>query len=69
VKSLSWAGFVRAGPKGALSPTLGDRCPVCRRPLVVGDYTTLLPHGARLATAETGSELHWSCALAISSRR
>jgi hypothetical protein len=68
MKLLSANGFVRSGPKGGLSPTLGDPCPVCRRTFVVGDYTTLLPAGVRLRESNAGSELHWDCARALVSK-
>lgn len=54
--------LVKCGPKGNLSPTLGDPCPVCRRPLSVGDYTTLVRRTATGRYANDGTEVHWDCA-------
>jgi hypothetical protein len=50
------------GPKGALSPTLGDSCSICKRPLSVGDYTTLMSRSATTQYANNGTEVHWDCA-------
>jgi len=61
MKPIQFHGLVRSGPKGKLSPTLGDLCPVCLRPLVVGDFTTLMTAGA-------SSEMHWQCAVLVVTR-
>jgi hypothetical protein len=61
--------MTRAGPKGKLSPSLGDPCAICRAPLSVGDYTTLV----RVTTAgryvNEGVEAHWQCAMDRLGRR
>ena len=33
------------GPKKAGHPSVGQPCPVCRKPFAAGDYTTLVPLG------------------------
>jgi hypothetical protein len=68
MKPVEFKGLVRSGPKGQLSPTLGDACPVCRGPLIVDDYTTLLLEPAPRAIAGAGSEVHWDCAIATIAR-
>lgn len=57
--------FTRCGPKGELSPTLGDLCPLCQHPLAVGDYTTLVRKTAEGRYANDGSEVHWDCAVRL----
>ncbi len=51
------------GPKGNLSPTIGDPCAICRRPLAAGDYTTLVRASAAGRYSNDGSEVHWDCAI------
>jgi hypothetical protein len=55
--------FLRFGPKGRLSPTLGDPCPVCRKRLAAGDYTTLVRRPLVGRYADDGTEVHWTCAM------
>lgn len=57
--------FTKFGPKGQLSPTCGDPCDVCREPLAIGDYTTLVPRSANSRYADDAVEAHWSCAMRI----
>jgi hypothetical protein len=54
--------LTKYGPKGSLSPSLGDPCLLCGRPMIVGDFTTLIrrPHDKRYA--DHGAEVHWQCA-------
>jgi len=54
--------MTRCGPKGNLSPTLGDPCAVCGLPLAAGDYTTLVP-GPGAGRYANGVEAHWDCAV------
>lgn len=53
----------RYGPKSSLSPSLNDPCVFCGRPLVVGDYTTLVSRAANRRYADN-AEVHWRCAVA-----
>jgi hypothetical protein len=55
--------MTRFGPKGHLSPTLGDRCVLCRSPLGVGDYTTLVRVTPTGRYPNEGAEVHWDCAV------
>lgn len=55
----------RFGPKGSLSPTLGDPCPLCRHPLSVGEYTTLVRRTRNGRYANDGAEVHWDCAVRL----
>ncbi len=57
--------LVKFGPKGNLSPTLGHPCPLCRRPLTVGDYTTLVRRTSNGRYANDGTEVHWDCAVQL----
>lgn len=62
------------GPKAADHPSIGEDCPACRKPFVVGDYTTLVELGPadspeEQQKARTGRaynavalEVHWACA-------
>lgn len=50
------------GPKGSLSPTLGDPCSICKRPLSIGEYTTLMRRSATTRYPNDGAEVHWECA-------
>lgn len=68
MRPVEFKGLVRSGPKGQLSPTLGDLCPLCRRGLVVGDFTTLLLRPAAKRTPGAGSEVHWDCAVDLVAR-
>jgi hypothetical protein len=54
--------MTRFGPKGNLSPSLGDPCAICKRPLVEGDYTTLVRRTPRGRYIDDGVEVHWECA-------
>ncbi len=49
------------GPKGLLSPTLGDPCPICRSPLLAGDYTTLVRSEDTSRHGDKAVEAHWEC--------
>ncbi len=60
--------LLRFGPKNSLSPTLGAPCTVCDRPLVAGDYTTLMRRMANGVVAPAGSEVHWECAVRVHER-
>lgn len=53
------------GPKGSLSPTLGDPCSICKRPLSVGEYTTLMRRSATTRYPNDGTEVHWDCATQV----
>jgi hypothetical protein len=55
--------MTKYGPKSALSPSIGDPCPLCSRPLLVGDYTTLVARSPEHRFADS-AEVHWRCALA-----
>lgn len=57
--------FNRFGPKGGLSPTLGDPCALCKQPLAVGDYTTLVRRTADGRYANDAAEVHWDCAVQL----
>jgi hypothetical protein len=50
------------GPKGRLSPTLGEPCAVCGVAFLVGDYTTLVRSTDGTRYADDGVEVHWDCA-------
>ena len=58
--AVSPALIMKYGPKSSLSPTLGDPCGMCGRPLSAGQYTTL----ARGSNDHRfpGTEVHWACA-------
>jgi len=61
-------------PKEVDHPSVGKECPACRKPFVVGDYTTLVPLGPggnekerqRCAAGRpynaVACEIHWDCA-------
>jgi hypothetical protein len=53
------------GPKRKLSPTLGDPCPLCRRPFAAGDFTTLVRRTGSGRYANDGTEVHWECAVQL----
>lgn len=55
--------MTKYGPKGHLSPSLGDTCPLCGRPLGVGDFTTLVKRPSDWRYADQGVEVHWQCAI------
>ena len=55
--------LTKYGPKGSLSPSIGDRCPLCGVPLAAGDFTTLVPVAAgRSKYPNEAAEAHWDCA-------
>jgi hypothetical protein len=56
------------GPKGPLSPSLGDPCLVCGHPLATGDFTTLVPRQFGGRYVDDGAEVHWRCAASASSK-
>ncbi len=55
-------GFEKYGPKGPLSPTLGDLCPICGEELKVGDFTTLVRTTRTSKHGNRRIEAHWDCA-------
>lgn len=57
--------YLRFGPKGGLSPTLGDPCALCNQPLALGDYTTLVRRSSDGRYANDGTEVHWECAVLL----
>lgn len=59
--------FTKYGPKGGWSPTLGDPCALCGKPLAVGDYTTLIKRADDARYADHGLEVHWDCAVPVAS--
>jgi len=61
--------MTKYGPKGNLSPSIGDPCGVCGRALQPGDYTTLLRTSGHTRYSDAGVEVHWDCASASSMRR
>lgn len=64
----------RLGPKKSDHPSVGKPCAACQRPLMPGDYTTLVALGPsddpeQQAKARAGEaynaiavEVHWTCA-------
>jgi hypothetical protein len=54
--------LMKYGPKGALSPTLGDRCPLCNVPFAVGDFTALVRTAGLGKYSNDSAEAHWECA-------
>jgi hypothetical protein len=54
--------LTKYGPKGHLSPSLGDTCPLCGVALAAGDFTTLVRRTANGKYANDGVEVHWDCA-------
>jgi hypothetical protein len=56
--------MTKYGPKGDLSPSLGDPCPLCHRGFRIGDYTTLLRSKREGRYANDAVEVHWDCATA-----
>ena len=60
--------YTKFGPKGRLSPTLGDACLLCGRPLAIGDYTTLVHRAMTGRHANEGAEVHWGCAQGLADR-
>jgi hypothetical protein len=54
------------GPKEALSPSLGELCPLCNKPFVVGDFTALISvtreADKKSAYSNKPIEVHWACA-------
>jgi hypothetical protein len=61
--------LTRSGPKGELSPTLGEPCSLCGKALAVGDYTTLVRRTTEGRYANDGAEVHWDCAVRLVDRR
>jgi hypothetical protein len=59
--------LTKYGPKGNLSPSIGDPCRLCGAALMPGDYTTLVARNARSRYANDGVEVHWDCATKQSS--
>ena len=57
--------FKRFGPKGGLSPTLGDPCALCKQPLALGDYTTLVRRTSESRYPDDAAEVHWDCAVQL----
>lgn len=51
------------GPKASLSPTIGDPCAICRRPLAAGEYTTLVRPTTTGRYSNDATEAHWECAV------
>ena len=60
--SIVSTSLTKYGPKGNLSPSIGDPCGVCGRPLQPGDYTTLLGAPAKSRYSNASVEVHWDCA-------
>jgi len=56
------SSLTKYGPKGNLSPSIGDLCGVCGRALQPGDYTTLLRTSAQSRYCNASVEVHWDCA-------
>ena len=54
--------MTKYGPKGDLSPSLGDPCPLCHSRFTIGDYTTLMRSTRDGRYANDGLEVHWDCA-------
>lgn len=55
--------LTKYGPKGNLSPSIGDRCPLCGVPLAAGDFTTLVRTTTHGKYANEAVEVHWDCAM------
>lgn len=55
--------LTKYGPKGKLSPSLGDTCPLCGVSLAAGDFTTLVGRTATGKYANDAVEVHWDCAM------
>jgi hypothetical protein len=55
--------YTKYGPKGQYSPTVGDACGLCGKPLAAGDYTTLVRRADDGRFADNGIEVHWACAV------
>lgn len=63
----------KSGPKQADHPSVGEKCPACKKPFKAGDYTTLVCLGpgddeeARWQRDEgrphnvVSLEIHWEC--------
>jgi len=54
--------LTKYGPKEPLSPSLGERCPMCGRSFEVGDYTTLIRTTRASRHGDKNIEVHWDCA-------
>lgn len=55
--------FTKYGPKGSLSPTLGEPCPICGVAFQVGDFTTLIRTTRTSKHGDKRIEVHWECAV------
>ena len=62
VRAVS-TNLTKYGPKGNLSPSIGDPCGVCGVPLRPGDYTTLLRTSGQHRYCNASVEVHWDCAI------
>ena len=58
----SSVGFTKYGPKGNLSPSIGEPCPICGVPFAVGDYTTMIRTTRDSKHGNANIEVHWDCA-------
>jgi hypothetical protein len=55
--------LTKYGPKEALSPSIGDLCPLCGVPFKVGDYTALIRTTSHSKFGNERIEVHWECAV------
>ena len=61
--------FTKYGPKEHVSPTLGERCPLCGARLALGDTTTVMRRATIGRHAHDSAEVHWDCAASLVGRR
>jgi len=54
--------LTKYGPKSSISPTIGDRCPLCGVAFARGDFTTLVRTNIVGKYANDAAEVHWDCA-------
>lgn len=54
--------LTRYGPKEALSPSLGQVCPMCGISFGIGDDTALIRTTTTSRYGNARIEVHWTCA-------
>ena len=58
----SGVGLTKYGPKGNLSPSIGEPCSLCGVPFREGDYTTMIRATRDSKHGNVNIEVHWDCA-------
>jgi hypothetical protein len=55
--------LTKYGPKEALSPSIGNHCPLCGVAFKAGDYTALIRTTNHSKYGNERIEVHWACAV------